>query len=118
MEMGENTAFGGRFSLRVRSMAATVLVALLLTTGMTILKEAVAPATAHAGVADGNKCTEAARIVWANRYNPWPTKYVVMAGGMAAACGFHIGTVWSHRAQRAWNVCWPNCPAWYAFKFW
>lgn len=65
-----------------------------------------------------NQCKQAAAVAWANRWNPWPGRYVVMAIGMSAACGYWIGGLWSSRAQQAWNTCWPNCPWWYAFKFW
>ena len=66
----------------------------------------------------GGQCAEAAKVAWANRWNPWPSRYVIAAIGMAAACGYWIGGMWSNRAQQAWNTCWPNCPWYYAFKFW
>lgn len=70
------------------------------------------------GIRDGNTCAQAARVVWEWRHVKWPPAWVIAAGGMALACGYQIGTVWSERAQRAWNTCWPNCPWWYAFRFW
>ncbi len=66
----------------------------------------------------GGKCAEAAKVAWANRWNPWPPRYVVMAFGMAASCGYWIGGLWSNRAMEAANDCWPNCPWWAPFRFW
>jgi hypothetical protein len=36
----------------------------------------------------------------------------------ALAIGYCIGQGWSARAVKSWAKCWPNCPSWYAFRFW
>jgi hypothetical protein len=126
MEVIPSTVQGS--SLKVTPKAVSAFVAMLMVASLVAVLVPRGNAHAATGVTQtalvraanstGGACADAAKIAWANRWNPWPSRYVVMAIGMAAACGYWIGGMWSGQAQKAWNTCWPNCPWWYAFKFW
>lgn len=112
----------GRVATRA-VMVSLLAVALVIGGGVVVNPESkgltsVLAAEEASAARVGGQCAEAAKIAWANRWNPWPPSYVVAAMATAATCGSWIGGLWGERALEAMDRCWPNCPSWAPFRFW